>query len=122
MSGGSGDPGGLPPGSPPGNLGRRQRTIVAAASRPALAKGRRLHHDAARDRWVIQAPERVLSPDPIAVEVLQLCDGSRTVGEIAEALSQRYAAPKAQIEADIIAMLQDLADKGVVSCTPTVLH
>jgi pyrroloquinoline quinone biosynthesis protein D len=114
----SGDPGG---GGPAG-AGRRQRAIVAAATRPTLAKGRRLHHDAARDRWVIQAPERVLSPDPIAVEVLRLCDGSRTVAEISEALAKRYAAPREQIEADIIAMLQDLADKGVISCTPTALH
>jgi pyrroloquinoline quinone biosynthesis protein D len=114
----SGDPGS---GGPVG-AGPRQRTIVAPASRPALAKGRRLHHDAARDRWVIQAPERVLSPDPIAVEVLRLCDGSRTVAEVAESLAERYAAPREQIEADIIGMLQDLADKGVISCTPTALH
>jgi pyrroloquinoline quinone biosynthesis protein D len=71
---------------------------------------------------VIQAPERVLSPDPIAAEVLKLCDGERTVAEVAESLAVRYNAPKEQIEADIIVMLQDLADKGVVSCTPTLLH
>jgi pyrroloquinoline quinone biosynthesis protein D len=113
----SGDPSSA--GEPPA---RRQRTVVSAASRPTLARGRRLHHDEARNRWVIQAPERVLSPDPIAVEVLKLCDGSRTVAELADDLSKRYAAPREQIEADIIAMLQDLADKGAVSCTPAVLH
>lgn len=102
--------------------GRRERTIVSAASQPCLARGRRLHHDEARDRWVIQAPERVLSPDPIAVEVLKLCDGSRTVEEVAESLSLRYNAPKEQILDDIVAMLQDLADKGVVSCGVTLLH
>jgi pyrroloquinoline quinone biosynthesis protein D len=106
----------------PGSAGRRQRVMVSAASRPALARGRRLHHDEARGRWVIQAPERVLSPDPIAVEVLKLCDGSRTVAEVAESLATRYTAPKDRIEADIIAMLQDLADKGVVSCAPPLLH
>jgi pyrroloquinoline quinone biosynthesis protein D len=110
----------------PGSAGQgaigRQRAIVSAASRPVLARGRRLHHDAARDRWVIQAPERVLSPDPIAVEVLKLCDGRRTVAEVAESLATRYTAPRDQIETDIIAMLQDLADKGVVSCTPTLLR
>jgi pyrroloquinoline quinone biosynthesis protein D len=106
----------------PGSADRRQRTIVSAASRPSLARGRRLHYDEPRDRWVIQAPERVLSPDPIAVEVLRLCDGRRTVAEVAESLSKRYNAPKEQIEADVVSMLQDLADKGVVSCAPTVLH
>lgn len=95
----------------------RQRAIVSATSTPALARGRRLYHDEARDRWVIQAPERVFSPDPIAVEVLKLCDGSRSVAELANALALRYDAPKERILADVVAMLQDLADKGVVSCT-----
>jgi pyrroloquinoline quinone biosynthesis protein D len=104
------------------SAGPRQRAIVAAASRPSLARGRRLHYDEPRDRWVIQAPERVLSPDPIAVEVLKLCDGRHTVAEVAESLSTRYNAPKEQIEADVIAMLQDLADKGVISCAPTLPH
>jgi len=106
----------------PDSVGRRQRTIVSAASRPRLARGRRLYHDEARDRWVIQAPERVLSPDPIAVEVLKFCDGERTVVELADALALRYDAPKERILADITAMLQDLADKGVVGCTNALMH
>ena len=106
----------------PGSVGRRQRAIVSAASKPRLARGRRLYHDETRDRWVIQAPERVFSPDPVAVEVLKLCDGDRTVAELADALALRYDAPKERILADITSMLQDLADKGVVSCTNALLH
>ena len=106
----------------PGSVGRRQRPIVSAEARPALARGRRLYHDETRDRWVVQAPERVFSPDPIAVEVLKLCDGNRTVAEVAETLSLRYDAPKEKILADITTMLQDLADKGVVSCTGAFSH
>jgi pyrroloquinoline quinone biosynthesis protein D len=82
----------------------------------------KLRHDPARDRWIIQGPERVFSPDAIAVEVLRLCDGARTVAGIADDLASRYDAPKEQILADIVAMLQDLADKGVVSCTDAHLH
>jgi len=106
----------------PASTGRRQRAIVSAASRPSLARGRRLYHDETRDRWVIQAPERVFSPDPIAVEVLKLCDGSRTVADLADTLATRYDAPKERILTDITSMLQDLADKGVVSCTIALLH
>ena len=106
----------------PGSVGRRQRTIVSAASRPRLARGRRLYHDEARDRWIIQAPERVFSPDPIAVEVLKLCDGDRTVAELADGLALRYDAPKERILADIISMLQELADKGVVGCKNALLR
>jgi pyrroloquinoline quinone biosynthesis protein D len=105
-----------------GRADRRQRGIVSAVSKPRLARGRRLYHDETRDRWVIQAPERVFSPDAIAVEVLRLCDGNRTVSELADALALRYDAPKERILADITAMLQDLADKGVVSCTNALLH
>jgi pyrroloquinoline quinone biosynthesis protein D len=101
---------------------RRQRAIVSAASRPSLPRYVKLRHDATRDRWLVQAPERNFYPDPIAVEVLKLCDGTRTVAEVAETLSMRYNAPKEQIETDVVSMLQDLADKGVVSCAPTVLH
>jgi pyrroloquinoline quinone biosynthesis protein D len=95
-----------------------QRVVVSAASIPRLPRYIKLRHDSARDRWVIQAPERVFSPDPIAVEVLKLCDGGRTVEDIADALAQRYNAPKEEILADITAMLQDLADKGVVAEQP----
>jgi pyrroloquinoline quinone biosynthesis protein D len=49
------------------------------------------------------------------VAVLKLCDGSRTVEEIAEALARTYDAPKERILADIVSMLQELADKGVVT-------
>ena len=61
---------------------------------------------------MILAPERVLAPDEIAVEVLQLCDGVRSVDQMVDLLAIKYAADRAAIGADVIAMLQDLADKG----------
>ena len=94
--------------------GEPRRTIIAVTSKPALPRHMKLRHDAARDTWTILGPERVFTPDPIAVAVLQLCDGDRTVETIAAELAANYAAPKEQILADITAMLQDLADKGVV--------
>ena len=75
----------------------------------------KMRHDIARDRWLILAPERVFTPDAIAVAVLQLCDGSRSVAAIASELAQAYEAPVERILADIVPMLQDLADKGVVT-------
>jgi pyrroloquinoline quinone biosynthesis protein D len=56
----------------------------------------------------------VFDPDDVAVAVLKLCDGARTVADIAAVMAKEYNAPMQEIEADIIAMLQDLADKGVV--------
>jgi pyrroloquinoline quinone biosynthesis protein D len=91
-----------------------KRTLIGPQSRPALPRHVKLRHDAARDRWTILAPERVFTPDAIAVAVLRLCDGTRSVAAIAGALAQSYNAPQDRILADITAMLQDLADKGVV--------
>jgi pyrroloquinoline quinone biosynthesis protein D len=79
-----------------------------------LPKHVKMRHDAGRDRWIILAPERVFNPDETAVAVLRLCDGQRSVKAIAETLSAEYQAPIEVITNDIVAMLQDLSDKGVV--------
>jgi pyrroloquinoline quinone biosynthesis protein D len=91
-----------------------KRPIIDGMSKPTLARHARMRHDAVRDRWTILAPERVFTPDAIAIAVLQLCDGNRSVADIGRALSQIYSAPEERILADITAMLQDLADKGMV--------
>jgi pyrroloquinoline quinone biosynthesis protein D len=95
--------------------GQPQRTIIGAASAPKLPRHIKMRHDTARGCWLILAPERVFTPDAIAVAVLQLCDGSRSVETIAGELAQTYSAPADRILSDIIPLLQDLADKGVVT-------
>jgi pyrroloquinoline quinone biosynthesis protein D len=95
--------------------GMATRTVMAPASVPALARHIKMRHDKVRDRWLILAPERVFTPDAVAVAVLQLCDGKRNVEAIAVALEQTYNAPKERILCDILPMLQDLADRGVVT-------
>ena len=91
---------------------RSRRINVAETSRPVLPRHVRLKFDEARQRWVILAPERVLAPDDIAVEILQLCDGQRSVARMIDLLAEKYVAERELIGADVIAMLQDLADKG----------
>ena len=88
---------------------------VSEASRPVLPRHAKLKFDETRKVWVILAPERVLAPDEIAVEVLQLCDGVRSVAQIVEQLAEKYAAPREAIATDVVAMLQDLADKGFLT-------
>ena len=96
------------------DTGNSARVMIDAASRPTLRRHIKLRHDAIRDRWTVLAPERVFSPDAIALAVLRLCDGQRTVDDISEELALIYNAPKAQILGDIVVMLQDLTDKRVV--------
>ncbi|MDB5640237.1 MAG: pyrroloquinoline quinone biosynthesis protein PqqD, partial [Bradyrhizobium sp.] len=82
---------------------------------PVLPRHARLKYDKTRQRWVILAPERVLAPDEIAVEVLQLCDGARSVETVVDQLAAKYTAERAAIATDVITMLQDLADKGFLT-------
>ena len=93
---------------------QRTRTMISAASKPGLPHHIRLRHDAGRGRWHVLAPERVFEPDAIAVEILKRCDDQKTVQSIAGELASEYNAPIENILADVIAMLQELADKGVV--------
>jgi len=90
------------------------RLIVAPESRLKMPRHIKLRHDEGRNKWLILAPERVFEPDDISVEVLKLCDGERTVSDIAEKLAADYQAPADVILTDITAMLQELADKGVL--------
>jgi pyrroloquinoline quinone biosynthesis protein D len=95
--------------------GRSRNISVSEASRPVLPRHARLKFDETRQRWVILAPERVLAPDEIAVEVLQLCDGVRSVEQMIGQLAAKYASERDAIATDVIAMLQDLADKGFLT-------
>jgi len=90
------------------------RLLVGPETRPKLPAYLKLRQDPGRGRWILLAPERVLTPDQTAVAVLKLCDGKRTVEEIVEALAQEYSAPKRVIGADVIELLQGLADKGYI--------
>lgn len=88
---------------------------VVLTSRPALKKFVRLHEDKGRGRTVLLAPEQVLVPNPVAIEVLKLCDGERSVEEVAGLLAERYAAPAEVIASDVLSVLQNLADEGLLT-------
>lgn len=91
---------------------RRAPYVLTADSRPMLPRHARLRYDDSRARWVVLVPERVLAPDEIAVEVLGLCDGDRTVADMVGVLAEKYSADPVQILGDVLSMLQDLAEKG----------
>ncbi len=95
-----------------GIVRRRAPYVLSAESRPTLPRHARLRYDDSRQRWVVLVPERVLVPDDIAVEVLGLCDGERTVAVMADELAVKYSADRDQILSDVLGMLQDLAEKG----------
>ena len=85
---------------------------IQLSSRPKLASFVRLQHDAVRDRWVLQAPERVLILDDTGKSILERCNGSDAVDEIVTALATEYDAPRKIIEQDVLGVLRLLAEKS----------
>ena len=81
---------------------------------PRFAPGVRLHHDKARARWVVMAPERMFIPDETALEVLHLVDGARDLDAIIDALVAKFEAPRDVIAADVHAMVEDLTNRGAL--------
>ncbi len=90
------------------------RTQMTRDSVPIIARHAKLRFDETRQRWLLLVPEKILTPSDTAVEILQLCDGDRNVRAIAASLAKAYAAPVDEILADILPLLQSLADKGHV--------
>lgn len=77
--------------------------------------GVKFRFDETRQAWIVLAPERLLLPDEIAVEVLKRIDGQRTVGQVIDDLAAAFKAPRETIATDVQAMLGDLAAKGIVA-------
>jgi pyrroloquinoline quinone biosynthesis protein D len=79
---------------------------------PRLPRGVRLHRDEARGGWVLLAPERILQPDAVAMEILNRVDGRSSLAEIVDNLAATFTAERARIEADVRGFLGNLAEKG----------
>jgi coenzyme PQQ biosynthesis protein PqqD len=71
-----------------------------------------LRRDEARGGWVLLAPERILQPDPVAVEILNRIDGRASLAEIVDSLATAFSAERERIEADVRSFLGNLAEKG----------
>ncbi|NNF78484.1 MAG: pyrroloquinoline quinone biosynthesis peptide chaperone PqqD [Rhizobiales bacterium] len=81
---------------------------------PALPPHVRLQFDDLRQKWVVLAPERVLWPDDVSVDILKLCDGTLTIDAIVERLAGDYGAERSEINADVTEFLQGWADQRLL--------
>ena len=75
-------------------------------TRPRLVTGARLRYDEVREEHVLLIPEGVVRLNPTAAEVLGMCDGERSLDDIASALSARYDG------ADVDEDVRELVDAG----------
>jgi pyrroloquinoline quinone biosynthesis protein D len=81
-------------------------------TQPRLATGARLRYDEVREEHLLLVPEGAVRLNPTAAEVLELCDGERSLDEIVRALSERYAG--ADLRDDVLALVDAMAQEGLV--------
>jgi len=91
-----------------------ERHIISDESVLHFGGHMKLRFNEQRQKWVIQAPEKVFEPDETAVEILKMLDGKITVGGIVDTLAIKFNAPRNVIGKDVTEMLQGLSDKGVI--------
>jgi len=80
-------------------------------SRPRLAPGCRLNEKSQPQR-VLLMPERALRLNGPSLEIVERCDGTRTVREIVADLQKLYSkAQPAKVEEDILGYLSRLQEQ-----------
>ena len=84
---------------------------VTAASVPALWRLARLQFDPVRNQRVLLYPEGVVLLNDTGATILDLCDGRRSVADIAAVLHERY---HVDVTADVIAYLSGLVERELV--------
>ncbi len=81
-------------------------------TRPRLVTGARLRYDEVREEHVLLIPEGAVRLNPTAAEVLELCDGERSLEAIVGELSERYDG--ADLRDDVQELVDAMAQRGLV--------
>jgi pyrroloquinoline quinone biosynthesis protein D len=81
-------------------------------TRPRLVTGARLRYDDVREEHVLLVPEGVVRLNPTAAEVLELCDGERSLDDIVGALAARYDG--ADLGDDVRELVDAMTQRGLV--------
>jgi pyrroloquinoline quinone biosynthesis protein D len=81
-------------------------------TRPRLVTGARLQYDDVREEHVLLVPEGVVRLNPTAAAVLELCDGERSLDEIADTLSARYEG--SDLRDDVRGLVDGMTQRGLV--------
>ena len=81
-------------------------------TRPRLVTGARLLYDEVRRKPVLLVPEGVVRLNTTAAEVLELCDGQRSLDEIVGALSTRYDG--SDLGDDVRELVDAMTERGLV--------
>ena len=81
-------------------------------TRPRLVTGARLLYDEVREENLLLVPEGAVRLNPTAAEVLELCDGERSLEEIVSALSARYHG--VEVRDDVRGLVDGMTQRGLL--------
>ena len=81
-------------------------------TRPRLVTGARLRYDEVREEHLLLIPEGVVRLNPTAAEVLELCNGERSLEDIVGALCARYDG--ADVRDDVHELVDAMTQRGLV--------
>jgi len=81
-------------------------------TRPRLVTGARLQYDDVREEHVLLVPEGAVRLNSTAAEVLDLCDGERSLDEIVGTISARYEGT--DLRDDVQGLVDGLTQRGLV--------
>jgi pyrroloquinoline quinone biosynthesis protein D len=81
-------------------------------TRPRLVTGARLRYDEVREEHLLLIPEGAVRLNRTAAEVLELCDGERSLDDIVGALSARYDG--SDLRDDVQGLVDGMAERGLV--------
>lgn len=81
-------------------------------TRPRLATGARLRYDDVREEHLLLVPEGAVRLNATAAQVLELCDGDRSLDDIVQALTARYGG--AEVAQDVRGLIDAMAQRGLV--------
>ena len=83
---------------------------ILTSSIPKLAAKARLKFDKVREKQLLLLPERVVVLNETAASILTLCDGSRSVHTIAEALRSSLQAESEEMSTDALPDLNEMKE------------
>jgi len=84
---------------------------LTAVSVPALWRLARLEFDRVRQQPVLLYPEGAVLLNQTGAQILELCDGQRSIADIARILEERY---HCDVTADVVEYLSQLEERELV--------
>jgi pyrroloquinoline quinone biosynthesis protein D len=88
--------------------------LDSPSNRPRLAKRARLQIDALSGSPILLHQETVMVLNQTGYEILQLCDGTRTLREIFQDLENQYPAAKSVVSLEVLEYLEAMSQRGLI--------